>query len=64
MLQGKSKIKACLEVIVRDTLSFVSRFQSCSFHFIPRDGNRVANALAKDVLSLEAPLTWQRNFPS
>ncbi|KAI8556439.1 hypothetical protein RHMOL_Rhmol05G0253500 [Rhododendron molle] len=64
MLQGKSKIKACLDVIGRDTLSFVSRFHSCSFHFIPRDGNRVANALAKHALSLEAPLTWQRNFPS
>ncbi|KAI8562826.1 hypothetical protein RHMOL_Rhmol03G0065400 [Rhododendron molle] len=49
MLQGKSQIKACLEVLVRDTLSFVtsSCFQFCSFHFIPRDGNRVANALAK-----------------
>ncbi|KAI8560526.1 hypothetical protein RHMOL_Rhmol04G0263300 [Rhododendron molle] len=64
MLQGKCKIKACLEVIVRDTLSFFSRFQSCSFHFIPRDGNRVAYALAKHALSLEAPLTWQRNFSS
>ncbi|KAI8524376.1 hypothetical protein RHMOL_Rhmol13G0145800 [Rhododendron molle] len=64
MLQGKSKIKPCLEVIVRDTLSFVSRFQSCSFHFIPRDGNKVANGLFKHALSLEAPLTWQRNFSS
>lgn len=45
-------MKACLEDIVRDALSVVSRFSSVSFQFVPRDGNRVANALAKYALSL------------
>ncbi|KAI8560332.1 hypothetical protein RHMOL_Rhmol04G0247200 [Rhododendron molle] len=64
MLQGKSQIKACLNVIVQDTLSFICHFLSCSFQFVPRNGNRVANAIAKFALSLDSPLTWQGNFPS
>ncbi|XP_058180179.1 uncharacterized protein LOC131298719 [Rhododendron vialii] len=64
MLQSKSQIKACLEVIVRDTISFICRFPSCSFQFVPCNGNRVANAIAKYVSSLDSPLTWQQNFLS
>ncbi|KAI8572681.1 hypothetical protein RHMOL_Rhmol01G0218700 [Rhododendron molle] len=64
MLQGKRQITACLEVIISDILSFGSRFNSCSFVFVPRNCNRVANVLAKYVLFQESTITWLRDFPS
>ncbi|KAI8549596.1 hypothetical protein RHMOL_Rhmol06G0037300 [Rhododendron molle] len=64
MLQGKRQVTTHLEVIIRDTLSFDSRFNSCSFNFVPRNCNRVANILAKYTISLETPITWLQDFPS
>lgn len=63
MLQGTSNVKANLEVVIRDSIYLASRLNSCSFNFVSRNCNGVANVIAKYALSLALPTTWQGTFP-
>lgn len=62
MLQRTSNVKANLEVVIKDSVYLASRLNPCSFNFVPRSCNRVANVIAKYALFLALPTTWQRNF--
>lgn len=63
MLRGSKNAKACLEVIIKDSLNLVRFFNSCSFNYVSRTCNRVADVIAKYALSLDLPTSWQGNFP-
>lgn len=60
MLKGSRSIKSSLDIVIKDTLSFIKRFSSYSFRFVIRDCNRVAHLVAKYVLHLT---TWQGDYP-
>lgn len=64
MLQGASNVKANLEAVIKDSINLASRFNICSFNFVPCNCNMVANVIAKYALSLAIPTTWQGNFSS
>lgn len=55
---------ACLDVIIEDVRLLANKFLSCSFNFVPRTFNKVANAIAKYALSLDDPLIWQESVPN
>lgn len=46
MLKETSNVKASLEVVIKDAVNLVSRFNSCSFNFVLRACNRVEISLA------------------
>ncbi|KAH1065444.1 hypothetical protein J1N35_030431 [Gossypium stocksii] len=46
-LQDERKDRSDIEVLIKDTKQLCSRFEVCSFRFIPRDSNKVAHFVAK-----------------
>lgn len=63
MLQGARIANSSLVVLIRDITNISSSFSDISFSFVSHEfNNRVAHLVAKYVLSVELPTTWNENF--
>lgn len=55
--------RSSLVVLIRDITNISSSFSDISFSFVSHEfNNRVAHLVAKYVLSVELPTTWNENF--
>ncbi|XP_027148760.1 uncharacterized protein LOC113749274 [Coffea eugenioides] len=49
--------------IIEDVLKLGSQFDTCSFSFIKREGNRVGHHLAKFAIQVTSDIEWEESFP-
>ena len=50
--------------LVAEAKFYISCFDSCSWSFIPREGNKVAHRIAREALSLPYPIYWWNSVPT